>query len=62
MYENHYIIITAITLLSIASIGGILTRYLKIPYTSMLVIIGFVVGVFHIFPNLKITPSLIYYI
>lgn len=62
MYADHYIIITAIILLSIASIGGILTNYLKIPYTSMLVIIGLIVGIFHIFPNLKITPSLIYYV
>ena len=62
MHGSHYIVITAIILLSIASIGGILTNYLKIPYTSMLVLIGLVVGIFHIFPYLKITPSLIYYV
>jgi CPA1 family monovalent cation:H+ antiporter len=62
MYGSHYIVITAIVLLSIASIGGILTNYFKIPYASMLVIIGLIVGIFHIFPNLKITPSLIYYV
>jgi len=62
MHGSHYIVITAIVLLSIASIGGILTNYFKIPYTSMLVIIGLIVGIFHIFPNLKITPTLIYYV
>ncbi len=63
MHENsQQIIITAIFLLSIASIGGILTKYLKIPYASILVIIGFIVGILHIFPSLKITPSLIYYV
>ncbi len=62
MHGSHYIVITAIILLSIASIGGILTNYLKIPYTSLLVLIGLAVGIFHIFPYLKITPSLIYYV
>ncbi|MHB1602011.1 MAG: cation:proton antiporter [bacterium] len=62
LYDGKHIIITAIILLSIASAGGILTRYLKIPYASMLVIIGLFVGIFRIFPNLKITPSLIYYV
>lgn len=61
MFEGHYLIITAIILLSIASVGGILTSYLKIPYMSVLVIIGLAVGIFRIFPNLEITPSLIYY-
>ncbi|MGC8555228.1 MAG: cation:proton antiporter [Candidatus Acidulodesulfobacterium sp.] len=62
MYHGSHIIITAIILLSIASAGGILTRYFKIPYASMLVIIGLFVGIFHIFPTLKITPYLIYYV
>ena len=62
MYDGRHIIITAILLLSIASAGGILTRYLKIPYASMLVIIGLFVGVFRIFPSLNITPYLIYYV
>jgi CPA1 family monovalent cation:H+ antiporter len=62
MYNGSHIIITAIILLSIASAGGILTRYFKIPYASMLVIIGLFVGIFHIFPSLKITPYLIYYV
>ena len=62
MYHGSHIIITAIILLSIASAGGILTRYFKIPYASMLVIIGLFVGIFHIFPSLKITPYLIYYV
>ncbi|MHB8231742.1 MAG: cation:proton antiporter [bacterium] len=56
------IVIIAIMLLSIAMIGGILTNYLKIPYASMLVLIGLIVGLFHIFPNLKITPTVIYYV
>ena len=62
MYDGRHIIITAILLLSIASAGGILTRYLKIPYASMLVIIGLFVGIFRIFPSLNITPYLIYYV
>ena len=62
MYDGRHIIITAILLLSIASAAGILTRYLKIPYASMLVIIGLFVGIFHIFPSLNITPYLIYYV
>ncbi len=62
MYDGKHIIITAILLLSIASAGGILTRYLKIPYASMLVIIGLFVGIFRIFPSLNITPYLIYYV
>lgn len=56
------IVIIAIILLSIAMIGGILTNYLKIPYASMLVLIGLIVGLFHIFPHLKITPAIIYYV
>ncbi|MHB1661549.1 MAG: cation:proton antiporter, partial [bacterium] len=56
------IVIIAIMLLSIAMIGGILTNYLKIPYASMLVLIGLIAGLFHIFPNLKITPTVIYYV
>ncbi|MDA8273124.1 MAG: cation:proton antiporter [Deltaproteobacteria bacterium] len=56
------IVIIAIILLSIAMIGGILTGYLKIPYASMLVLIGLAVGLFHIFPHLKITPAIIYYV
>ncbi len=62
MYDGRHIIITAILLLSIASAGGILTRYLKIPYASMLVILGLFVGIFRIFPSLSITPYLIYYV
>ena len=62
MHDGRHIIITAILLLSIASAGGILTRYLKIPYTSILVIIGLFVGIFRIFPSLNITPYLIYYV
>ena len=62
MHDGRHIIITAILLLSIASAGGILTRYLKIPYASMLVIIGLFVGIFRIFPSLNITPYLIYYV
>ncbi|RZD14764.1 MAG: hypothetical protein EVJ47_00305 [Candidatus Acidulodesulfobacterium ferriphilum] len=56
------IVIIAIILLSIATVGGILTGYLKIPYASMLVLIGLAVGLFHIFPHLKITPAIIYYV
>ncbi|MHB1662114.1 MAG: cation:proton antiporter, partial [bacterium] len=56
------IVIIAIMLLSIAMVGGILTNYLKIPYASMLVLIGLIAGLFHIFPNLKITPAVIYYV
>ncbi|MCL4322747.1 MAG: cation:proton antiporter [Deltaproteobacteria bacterium] len=56
------IVIIAIILLSIAMVGGILTNYLKIPYASMLVLIGLAVGLFHIFPHLKITPAIIYYV
>lgn len=62
MFDGRHIIITAILLLSIASAGGILTRYLKIPYASMLVIIGLFVGIFRIFPSLNVTPYLIYYV
>ncbi len=62
MHDGRHIIITAILLLSIASAGGILTRYLRIPYASMLVIIGLFVGIFRIFPSLNITPYLIYYV
>lgn len=56
------IIIIAILLLSIAMGAGILTNYFKIPYASMLVFIGLIVGVFRIFPHLKITPAIIYYV
>ncbi|MCL4542839.1 MAG: cation:proton antiporter [Deltaproteobacteria bacterium] len=56
------IVMTAIILLSIAMFGGILTNYLKIPYASMLVLIGLAVSLFHIFPHLRITPAIIYYV
>ncbi len=62
LHESRHIIITAILLLSIASAGGILTRYFHIPYVSMLVIMGLFAGIFKVFPNLRITPSLIYYV
>ncbi len=56
------IVIIAIALLSIAMAGVILVKYLKIPYVSMPVLLGLAIGLFHAFPQVKITPAIIYYI
>ncbi|HEY6287642.1 MAG TPA: cation:proton antiporter [Ktedonobacteraceae bacterium] len=51
-----------ILLLIVTLIVALLSRRLRVPYTLLLVIVGFVVGVFPFIPNEHVDPNLILYV
>src|SRR3989442_7212291 len=50
-----------ILLLIVTLIVALLSRRLRVPYTLLLVIVGFVVGLFPFIPNEHIDPNLVLY-
>ena len=51
-----------ILLLIVTLIVALLSRRLRVPYTLLLVIVGFVVGLLPFLPNQHIDPNLVLYI
>src|SRR6266567_2281010 len=51
-----------ILLLIVTLIVALLSRRLRVPYTLLLVIVGFVVGLFPFLPNEHIDPNLVFYV
>jgi hypothetical protein len=51
-----------ILLLIVTLIVALLSRRLQVPYTLLLVIVGFVVGLFPFLPNEHIDPNLVFYV
>ena len=51
-----------ILLLIVTLIVALLSRRLRVPYTLLLVIVGFVVGILPFIPNEHIDPNLILYV
>jgi CPA1 family monovalent cation:H+ antiporter len=55
----HYTIIIFIALLLISSAVAMVTRWVRIPYTVALVIVGLIIGPLHLLPPVNISPELI---
>lgn len=55
----HHEVETLLTLLVIATSVAILVRYIKLPYTVMLVLGGLVLGLLHYFPEVQMTPEIV---
>ena len=51
-----------ILLLIVTLIVALLSRRLRVPYTLLLVIVGFVVGILPFIPNEHVDPNLILYV
>ena len=51
-----------IFLLIVTLIVALLSRRLRVPYTLLLVIVGFVVGILPFIPNEHIDPNLVLYV
>jgi CPA1 family monovalent cation:H+ antiporter len=51
-----------IELLLIATIVGVAVRYVKVPYTIALVVVGFFAGLLRVFPEIKLTQDLIFFL
>lgn len=51
-----------LSLLLIASIVGVATKYIKLPYTIALVLVGLLVGTLKIFPEIQLTEEIIFFI
>lgn len=49
-----------IVLLLIATIVGVVTKYLRLPYTIALVTVGLFVGILRIFPEIRLSEELIF--
>jgi CPA1 family monovalent cation:H+ antiporter len=51
-----------IALLLLATIVGVAVRYIKVPYTIALVVVGFFAGLLKVFPEVRLTQDLIFYL
>ncbi len=59
MSDTHFAITVFITLLLIASGVPMLTRWVRVPYTLALVVVGLVISPMHFLPPVHISPDLI---
>ncbi|MGB9178712.1 MAG: Na+/H+ antiporter [Pyrinomonadaceae bacterium] len=59
MDEAHFTITIFITLLLIASVVAMLTKWIRVPYTLALVIVGLAISPMHFLPPVHISPDLI---
>jgi CPA1 family monovalent cation:H+ antiporter len=57
--ETHYAITVFITLLLIASGVAMLTKWIRVPYTLALVIVGLIISPMHFLPPVHVSPELI---
>ena len=51
-----------IGLLLIASLVGVAVKYIKLPYTIALVVVGFFAGLLRVFPEVRLTQDLIFFL
>jgi CPA1 family monovalent cation:H+ antiporter len=51
-----------IALLLISTIVGVGVKYIKLPYTIALVIVGLIVGISRIFPEIRLTEDMIFFL
>jgi len=51
-----------IGLLLIATVVGVAVKYVRLPYTIALVVVGFFAGVLRVFPEISLTQELIFYL
>jgi len=59
MIETHFAITIFIILLLIASGAAMATKWVDVPYTLLLVIVGLIISPMHFLPPVKISPELI---
>lgn len=59
MSETHHVVIVLIGLLLVASGVAMATRWLRVPYTLLLVVVGLVISPMHFLPVVHISPDLI---
>jgi CPA1 family monovalent cation:H+ antiporter len=59
MYDTHFAITLFILLLLVASGVSMATKWIRIPYTLLLVIIGLVISPLHFLPGVHVSPELI---
>lgn len=59
MNETHFAITVFIVLLLVASGVAMATRWVRVPYTLMLVIVGLIISPMHFLPVVHISPELI---
>ncbi len=51
-----------IGLLLIATVVGVIVKYIKLPYTIALVVVGLFAGILRVFPEIKLTQDLIFFL
>lgn len=59
MIETHFAITVLIGLLLVASLVAMATRWIHVPYTLLLVIVGLIISPMHFLPAVQISPELI---
>jgi monovalent cation:H+ antiporter, CPA1 family len=59
MNETHFAITVFISLLLVASGVAMATKWIKVPYTLALVMVGIVISPMHFLPQIHISPELI---
>ncbi|HVB38610.1 MAG TPA: Na+/H+ antiporter [Vicinamibacterales bacterium] len=59
MIETHFAITVLIGLLLVASAVAMATRWIRVPYTLLLVIVGLIISPMHFLPAVQISPELI---
>jgi CPA1 family monovalent cation:H+ antiporter len=59
MYDTHFAITLFILLLLVASGVSMATKWIRIPYTLLLVIIGLVISPLHFLPGVHVSPELV---
>ena len=62
MNETHFTITIFITLLLVASAVAMAAKWVRVPYTLMLVIVGFIITPMHFLPAVHVSPELIHLI
>ncbi|HVN83200.1 MAG TPA: Na+/H+ antiporter [Terriglobia bacterium] len=59
MTDTHFAITVLISLLLVSSCVAIAAKWIRVPYTLMLVIVGLIVSPMHFLPSVHISPDLI---
>jgi len=59
MNETHFAVQTFIALLLVASGVAMAAKWVRVPYTLMLVIVGLIISPMHFLPSIHISPELI---
>jgi monovalent cation:H+ antiporter, CPA1 family len=59
MNETHFAITVLILLLLVSSIVAMAAKWIRVPYTLMLVIVGLIISPMHFLPTFHISPDLV---